>query len=148
MYIMVLKLLPDQIVKTWEVIKFSATSADEVDTKYLPDYLNELLNALLNEKAQCWIRLDENRMLNWIAITRLMIDKITGEKYCNIQCQYSFKKAEDVDWAITFMTVKKYAEKEKCSYMSGDTRNKRLMEIVERFGCIEHTRNFRINIGD
>ena len=89
-----IKLLATQIPTYWELIKHIVCKVDEISEKDLQPYLNELLHALLNSKAQCFINLDDKKIVIGVLITRLMIDKITGEKYLFIQNAYSFKAAD------------------------------------------------------
>ena len=48
---MVIKLLSKQVPTFWEAIKVGVVRADEVKEKDLQPYLNELLQALLSDKA-------------------------------------------------------------------------------------------------
>lgn len=144
---MVIRLLPVQIPGYWEIIKYIATKADEIDEKDLSPYLNELLNALLNEKAQCWVSIDADRILERIAITRIALDKITQQRYCLIQCLYSFIMINEDELKDSFDMLKRYAENEKCSYVSFETRNAKVAGFGAILGFKERFTNYRMEIG-
>ena len=139
---MLIKLLSTQIPQTWEVIKFAVTRVDEVDPENLQPYLNELLHALLSDKAQCFVRLNKDRIIIALYITRIRADKITGKKYLFIQNVYSFKTVIDETWTQDANLLKEFAKKEKCSYLSFYSRNKRIWELGEMAGFKEKYRVF------
>lgn len=143
----IIKLLPIQIPFMWETLKFVATKADEVDKKELQPYLNELLHALLSDKAQCFVRLDEKRTLLALLITKIMGNKRTGEKYLYIQCLYSFQLVDDSIWRKDMIFIRQFADKEKCSYISFDSRNTKVQEIGRMLGFEEVNRNFSMKLG-
>ena len=143
---MLIKLISTQMVDFWEVIKFAVTRVDEVDPENLQPYLNELLHSLLSDKAQCWIRLDENRIVIALYITRIRADKITGKKYLFIQNMYSFKTVIDEIWTQDANLLKEFAKKEKCSYLSFYSRNKRIWELGEMVGFKEKYRVFNFQL--
>ena len=137
-----IKLLPAQVVQHWELVKYIVVKVDEVDEKDLQPYLNELLHSLLNGKAQCFLGLDEKRNVTGVWITRLMIDKITGEKYLFAQALYSFKFIDDENRKQEIDFIKEFARKEQCSYISFRSRNKRIWEIGELNNFQEKFRTF------
>jgi hypothetical protein len=141
-----IRLLPAQITKFWEIIKFAATKADRVEQENLPYYLNELLHSLLSDKAQCFFKLDENRVLTSVIITKILIDKNSNKKYLSIECLYSFKRVDNQEWVDTFDILKKFAKSEKCEYISGISNNKRAWEIGELGGFRELNRKFILKV--
>ena len=144
---MIIRLLALQIPIFWETIKFVAKSADEIDEKELQPYCNELLQALLSDKAQCFVILDEKRMLTAMAISRVLGNKITGQKYLYIQCLYGFQVIDDSKWIEGFDLMRRFAESEGCSYVSFDSRNSRVWDIGRVLGCQEARRTFTLKLG-
>jgi len=144
---MLIRLLPSQVPKFWEAIKFAATKADRVEKENLPYYLNELLHSLLSEKAQCFFRLDEKRMLMSVMITKIAINKLSNKKYLSIECLYSFKPVDDQTWVETTDVLKKFAKSEKCEHISFVSSNKRVWEIGGIGGFRELSREFILKVG-
>lgn len=138
---MIHQLLSIKIPKHWELIKFATTKADEVDQQDLQPYLNELLHSLLSDKSQCFVRTDKRDILT-VLITKIVIDKITNEKYLHLQTMYSFKKVADEVWKTDFEFIKQFKESEKCAYILFQSRNRRIQEIGKYLGFREKHRTF------
>ena len=126
-----IKLLPAQVAQQWELIKYITVKVDEVDEKNLQPYLNELLHALLNNKAQCFVELNQSRSVVGVCITRFMVSRITGEKYLLVQNAYAFEAANDETRKQSFDFLKDFARKEQCSYMLFKSGNRRMWQIGE-----------------
>lgn len=144
---MVIKLLPQQIPAFWEAIKFATVSADEIDEKIREVYLIDLLHSLLNSKAQCFIKLDSERKLQALLITKFQIDKFTGVKSLFIMPFFSWSRATFEEWKSDFLTIKQFAEKEGCKYVTFNSRNQRVWELGEVLGFVESIRTFYLDLG-
>jgi hypothetical protein len=143
---MIIKLLPEQVPLFWDAIKFAAVQADEIDNKDLQPYLNELLHSLLGEKAQCFAGLDDKRTLVGILITRLGIDKITGDKYLLVQAVYTWKMLSDQVWKDAYELFQLFAKKEECKYITFNSRNPAIWNKAEKLGFVEKTRTYSLKI--
>ena len=143
---MIVKLLPKQIPFFWDAIKFSAVRSDEVKGEAVQPYLTELLHALLSDKAQCFVRLDEKRTLLGILITRVVVNKITGAKYLLLQNLFSWLQQDDDVWISDYMYVKKFAESEECRYISLSTGNPVIFELANRLGFKEQSRTYTVKM--
>jgi len=142
----VIKLLPDQVPQLWEAIKFASLKADTIEEKDRQLYLNRLLQSLLSSKAQCFVRLDNERQLMALTITRIMNDEVTGEKSLFINCLYSFKRVLDEQWKEEFEILKRFAEKQGCVKITTYSSNKRVFEIVSLLGFTERYRCFIMEV--
>jgi len=143
---MVIKLLPSQIPIFWEAIKFAVVSVDEVIEKDREAYLNLLLHSLLNSKSQCFVRLNEERRLSALFITRFSINKVTGEKNLSIRILYSWKRSQDEEWKDTFAVIKKFAEHEGCTDITFRSKNPRIWHLGEIMGFKESSRAFTLRM--
>lgn len=145
---MIIRLQAAQIPQYWEVIKYVTTTVDEVDEKDLQLYLVELLHALLSDKAQCFVTLNEDRLIVTVGITRIRANKVTGEKYLFIQNIYSFQMASIQERSAEMTFVKEFARNAQCKYASFKSRNKRVWQIGEANGFEEKCRVFECRLGD
>ena len=141
---MIIRLLSNQVPQLWEAIKFASVQADEVDEKDRPHYLNELLHSLLSNKAQAFVRLDENRTLLATLITRFAINKVSGEKSLDIQCLYSWKAQPEEVWREEFIFITTYAASEGCKKITFNSRNTAIQELSKTVGFKEQTRTFSL----
>ena len=139
---MIIKILSKQVPIFWEAIKSASVQADEVDRKNYQAYLNELLHALLSDKAQCFIRLSEERILLFILITRFQIDKVTGNKNLFVQSLYSWKKIDEETLQDAGNLVKNFAKREGCSHLFFESRHERVWQFAESLGFRECLRRF------
>ena len=143
---MIVKLLPMDIPRYWEAIKFCCEQADEVDSKYLPRYLNELLQTLLNDKAQCFARFSEAKELEAMAITRIIYNKQMDENYLYIQCLYSWVPKRDSVWKEEVVFMKRFAQSTGCKYIGTMTRVGRAQDILRSVGFEENTRIYAMRV--
>ena len=143
---MIVRILPVQIPQLWEAIKSVYVQVEEINKEDTPFYLNELLHALLNEKAQCFIRLGDDRTLLGMLITRILIDKVTGRKSLFIQPLYSWKRVEDKEWQDDFNFVKEFAKHEQCKRIYFESGNPKIWQLTEKLGFRENLRRFILNI--
>lgn len=139
---MIIKLLSVQIPKYFEVIKYAVSTVDEVDKEDLQPYLIELLHALLSDKAQCWVRLDDERTIIALLITRIRTNKITAKKSLYLQSIFSYRKVPLNIWQKDFNMLVQFAKQEGCKNITFDSRNPRIWEITTSFGCQEQYRSF------
>lgn len=144
---MTIKALPIQIPVLWETIKWVCKQAEEVQEKDLPAYCNELLQALLNSKAQCWVRLDADKQLTAMLITRLLSDRITGDKYLFLQALYSFVKVEDSVWLEERKLIGDFCNETRCKYVLFESKNPKVWALAGRLGFKEKSRAFVLEGG-
>jgi hypothetical protein len=135
-----------QIPKFWEPIKTAVAKADEVQEKDLQSYMNELLHALLNDKAQCFIVLDENRVLKGMLLTRIIFDKVLNEKYISLNSIYAWDKLSDADYKEGYALIMKFAETEKCKYIQGRSRHDHVRKIAKSLGFTERYTVFDLQL--
>ncbi|MCK5605908.1 hypothetical protein KAR91_28685 [Candidatus Pacearchaeota archaeon] len=130
----------------WEAIKFAATQADEVKPENKSRYLNELLHALLNDKAQCFVRYKDDEM-KAIVLTRVVFNKIMEEKELLLQSYYSFKISDKNEWLENMDFARKFAIKEGCKKITFQSHNDKIVKYAKMCGFSEDYRHFSIEVG-
>lgn len=143
---MTIKVVPNKIPVIWEAVKYAAVKADSVREKDIPAYLNNLLRALLSSKAQCFVRLDEDKKLIRMCITRIGVDEVTGEKSLALSTTFGFKPSEPNAWVEDIDFVKSFARKNNCSRLLVCSNNKRIFEIMNELGFEESFRHFVLEV--
>jgi len=144
---MFIKLMASQVPVFWETIKFGCKNADVVQPKNYQVYFNELLHALLSDKAQWFVRLNEERKLLAILVTRIVGHKVTGEKSLCLQSGYSFEAVPQTIWRENFKVLLDVAMKNGCKSITFDTSNSALADRALDVGCKETTRSYEYTIG-
>ena len=136
----------EDIPRFWENIKFACTEADEVPKESLPGYLNELLYSLLSDKAQCFVRVDDDKTLIALILVRIKMDAATGKKYLFNQCFYSWKKLTLEEWIPEMTLGFNFAKKEGCESIVIQTRNQKIIDLITSFGFTERFRTYSVSI--
>jgi hypothetical protein len=136
-----------QIPAFWEAIKFACCKADNLDEKLYAAYFNELLQSLLSDKVQCFVVLDNSRVLHRIIITRIVYDKLRGDSELMIQSMYSITKASNEDVQKHFAFAVSTAKSLGCKRLTWKSSNPRIWEWAEMVGCFDQTRIFSFNVG-
>ena len=146
---MYLKVLPEQVVKIWDIIKFAVGKVYKIEEKQADVIFNNALQELLNDKYQCFVHLsdDEERKVKALVATAINIDKFSGKKTLDIPCLYSFSYHTMEEWDEFFQLILGLAEKEKAFPITCTSNNERVWEIAEYLGFKETSRNFEYNKG-
>lgn len=143
---MVIKLTPDQVPRLWEAIKYAVIHVNNISDKDCSLYLQRLLHALLSSKAQCFVRMSEDRELLAICITKIIGDEITGEKSIFISCLYSFESSSMDTWRKDKEIIIKFAKKEGCSKVTTYSSNPGIFNLAEKLGLSERYRCFIMEV--
>lgn len=134
---MLTKLLPDQISRFWDVIKYAIGESLPPIAGESPDKINRILMSLLSSKAQCWASytvIEEQRKFEGIVVTRIVYDDMSDTRSLLIYCLYGYEKVERGSWLSGFKTLTKYAISRGCERIVGYTDLPSIVKIAERFG--------------
>lgn len=143
---MIIQLMPQDIPQFWEAIKFTCKNADEVNEKDFPAYANELLIALLTEKAQCFVRLDDKRILHALVVTRVYDNKLTNEKYLFVQSLYAWTPTGTGEWTSDLDFIVQFAKSAGCAYIKTQSRHERVYTFLRSIGFSEESRTFLLRM--
>ena len=144
---MIIKVLANQIPVFWETIKFAVKTVDNVKEDSQQEYLNLLLQSLLSDKAQCFIIMNDERVLQALCITKILHDKALVKNYMYIHCLYAFHAVEENLWQKGLDAIHTFAKNNDCAYISLSSMNKRIWDIVSTYGFEESERVFKLGIG-
>ena len=144
---MIIKLLPNQVPRFWEAIKYAFRQTGYATDAQFPARMNELLHELLSNKAQCWIMLDDKRTLTAMMVTLLQHDKYAGRKYLHIELIYAWTQTVDSAWLGLAGIVRDFAIQEKCGYatfyaISGGSQS-RVVQLAKMVGWRESGTNYK-----
>ena len=144
---MIIKLTPPQVSEYWEIIKYSLVKGDLVGDDHRQVVLNETLQALLSEKAQCFLRFNsETRKVMAVMITRIKISDRIQEKFLYIQCIFSYQAVKNPEWQEDWNFVSAFARDEDCKYILADSENPKIHQIMGDLGAQEIFRTFQYSL--
>lgn len=129
-----IKVTPQQVPKVWETVKYAITQLDEVPNERLSAYLLWMLHQLLSEKAQCWVTLNEQRILLNVSITRIVTNPFTHERELHLQCLYAFQGLTEHIVLEALALYRQYAKRTACVRVTGASRHPRACAIMEQHG--------------
>lgn len=139
---MFIRVQSNQVPLVWDSIKYAATNADRVNPKDLPAYLLNILYELLCDRAQCFVRYGEDKILTGLVITKIMTDEMTKDKSLSIYSLYSFQSQDDGSWINDLKVVEKFAKNVGCKRILAYSNNPRVFELSQAIGFEERYRCF------
>lgn len=130
---MLIKLLPEQIIKEWNVIKYAieASTYERVfDTsEAVRNHLREALLGVMH----IWAIVQEEQFVG-IGVTRFSTDGTLGVKRLEIYSLYSYENVSMVTWATCFVALKRFAKANGCKHIIALTDQARVLEMAEKMG--------------
>jgi len=142
-----IKVMPSQIPRVWEAVKFAVVQLDEIPNEQMQQYCVWMLHQLLSEKAQCWVTLNDDRMLLNVSITRIADNAFTGQRELHLQCLYAFQGLTDQTITEALTLYRAFARKSGCVVIAGSSRHHRARELMERHGFQKQYHTYTLDIG-
>jgi hypothetical protein len=134
---MLTKLLPDQVAKFWDIIKYSIEESLPPIAGESPDTMNNILTSLLTGKTQCWAsytRGPEGNKFEGIILTKILLDDASMTRSLLIYCLYGYEKVNKNSWREGFLATAKFAKSMRCNRIVGYTNVPYLIDLAKVFG--------------
>ena len=134
---MLTKLLPEQVSKFWNIIKYGLEESLPPIVGGHPERMNRILTSLLTDKAICWAsykRGSESVKFEGIAVTRILYDDVSNTRNLLIYAVYGYEVADRQTWIDGITTLLKYAESKNCESIIAYTDLPNIVEIVSNLG--------------
>jgi len=134
---MLTKLLPEQVSKYWDIIRYAIEQSLPPVAGEGPDKMKKILMSLLSSKSQCWISSDineESRILEAVLVTRILYDDVSDTKNLLIYCLYGYEHIKQSSYSSGVSTLVKYAESKGCDRIIAYTNFPRVIEMIEKLG--------------
>lgn len=133
---MLVKLLPEQISRYWEYIKWALMHTLPEGNR-IPVDLNTVLEGLLSDAMQCWwfVQSTENdyKVLA-LVITTIFEDNTLKKKHLRLFAVYGFDDLPMDAFQSGFYTLSKYAQGKGCQYIDAFTDVPYVAELCKKFG--------------
>ena len=135
---MLTRLLPDQISKFWDIIKFAVEQSLPPLVGDLPDKMNRILSAALSGRVDVWASYtrdeEERTKINAILLTKFIYDDASDTRNLLLYCLYGYEEIKLQSWIDGLDKVSKYAKYHKCSQIVAYTSLTHLIELAEKLG--------------
>jgi len=146
---MINRLLPEQVSKLWDIIKYAIEeSLPPIVTKN-SDSMNRILASLLSGKMSCWVLYTKNEGMNRfdaVVLTKIVFDDATYTKNLLLYSVYGYAKMEPRHWMEGFAFMSKYALAQGCDRLLAYTNVPYLIEMAKQYDADMQTFiSFNIN---
>ena len=134
---MLTKLLPDQIAKFWDIIKYAIEDSIPPTATWTPNMTNKILTSLLCGKSHCWISYimeGEQRKLEAVVVTQILYDDISDTRNLLIYCLCSYETNMGSSWLNGLKALVKFATFQGCKNIVAYTDVPSIIKIVKRLG--------------
>lgn len=143
---MLIRVRATQIPRVWDVVKFAADKTNEIEGQEQSFY-NQTLLDLLNDHAQCFVRLSPERRIQMVGVTKVVVSPLTNVRLLTIQFLYSFETGGEV-WLEDFGLLREFAEHMECNLITFETKNPGARALAERLGFTEAFRTMAFRLED
>lgn len=134
---MIIKLLPEQVVKFWDMLRFAIAETFMPRASCTNEHLRGILANLLSGKSQCWMAfksVDGERKFIGFIITRIGEDQAIKEKTLFLDSVYAFQVVPDKVMADAQVVLNKFAFKNNCRHIVSLTESEKVAHLALRNG--------------
>jgi hypothetical protein len=129
-------LLPEQISKYWDVIRFAMENTDTDNVNGNSDKFSNILSMMLGGRLQCWFgwqkgREEGEKIPKYIAVTMVVVNHLTEEKDVLIESLFGFDSLTDEDWAEAWSLVSKWGKANECKRVLAYSNVQRVIEMAK-----------------
>ena len=135
---MLTKLLPEQISKFWDVIKYAAEQSIPPNAGEHPDKINRILTAAISGKIDVWAsyeRGEDNNRFESIMLTKFLYDDVVGTKNLLIYSIYGYGVISASSWRDGLKTLVKYAKGRNCSMIIAYSNIPEVIKLADSLGA-------------
>ena len=129
---MLIKLLPSQIAKMWDVVRYGLVRTWPIGTEESSERVQDVLRNLLTETVQCWIAKGDEEFLGFL-LTKINICDVTGSKSLNVMSVFGFRVVPDEQWVAGMKQLVEFAKANNCKYITAMSDNAKILRLLERF---------------
>lgn len=133
---MIVKLLPDQISKFWDIIRYAVEQSLPPTAGQHPNTMNFILMAALEGRIDVWVSFTRKEVtkIEAIMLTRFIYDHPTRTRNLLIYSLFGYKIVSKESWMKGLETIAKYAKKEKCTQIVAYTNLDSVSGLAKELG--------------
>ena len=135
---MLTRLLPDQIAKMWDIIKYAIEQSVPPIAGEHPDKMNRILSAALSGKIDVWASYHkdvEKVKFEGLAVTQFVFDDASGVKHMLLYSMYGYTGPTTDTWLGGLRTLAKFAKSRGCSNVIAYTKEHGVIALAKRLGA-------------
>ena len=134
---MMVRLLPDQISRFWDVIRYAIEQSLPPVAGEDPNKMQNILMAALEGTIDVWASYTRGNGVNkfeGIVLTEILFDKPSRTKNLLIYCLYGYDDVDSRSWMNGLRTLLKYAASKGCSQIVAYTEVPYIIDLVNKLG--------------
>ena len=131
---MLVKLLPEQVVKVWNEVAISIEEAHPASMKLTPGAMNRVLRSILIGALEVWYITDDHGAKVGILTTNFNDDLISGTRSLNVYTLWASGGISRKIWLDGISTLFTYAKANNCQKITGFTIIPAVVELIKRAG--------------
>jgi len=131
------QLLPDQISKFWDIIKYAIEQSTPPIVSESPNKMNNILMAALSGDIDVWVSYEREEgkvKFNGVVLTEILFDKPSRTKNLLIYCLYGYEKISEDSWKHVVLALLKYAKSKGCNQVVAYTKVPYIIKVVKSLG--------------
>lgn len=135
---MLTKLLPDQISKFWDVIKYAIEQSLPPLVGEHPNKMGNILAACLDGSVTVWAsyhREGEKTIFEGVLLTQILYDKPSRTKNLLLYCLYGYSGTVPETWLGGLEKLIRYCKAKKCTQIVAYTEVPYLVELAKKLGA-------------
>ena len=136
---MLVKLMPDQVARWWEVIQPAVEASLPPIAGSIKERRSKILSSLLSGRMHCWAVCTKDKsgketIVKGIGTTTFVLDECSGAKSLLIYSAFANVKTEAEDWVDGFNTLTNFAKENKCDKIVAYTKNEKILHNAKQAG--------------
>ena len=135
---MLAKLLPEQISKFWDIIKYAAEHSLPPIVGEHPDKMNRILSAALCGTVDVWALYSkggDSSKLEGIGLTEVLYDDVSRTKNLLIYSLYGYSMISEETYQSSFISLLKYARSKDCLQIIAYTNSRQIVNVSKALGA-------------
>lgn len=135
---MLVRLLPDQVAKFWDIIKYAVEESLPPTVSKNIDNMQNVLIGCLDGSIEVWasyLKKDDNIKLNAVMLTQFLYDKSTKTKSLLIYCIYGYNNITRDFYIEGLDILKKYAKARGCTQIVAYSDVPLIINLAKQLGA-------------
>jgi hypothetical protein len=145
---MIVRLIPDQIAKFWELIKGAIAASVSKEYEVSGNLLNNSLKNLLTGTSQAWLVMDEQngKPIVGVVVTYITDDPMGEQRNLVIYALFGFQIVDDSIWLDGIDKLKEFARANGCKQLVGYTTSRILENRITKYGFVNDSSIVRLEV--
>lgn len=134
---MLVKLLPEQISRFWDVIRYALDNSPPLTTEVrYEDWINRILTSAMSGEIEVWAsyRKEEKLKFDGIALTSFELDKFIRVRSLLIYYVFAYGDTAKDTWVNGLKTLAEYAKSRRCTRVVAYSNVPEMIGIAEKLG--------------